>query len=253
LDYKDLEETSATFPGGATSVVLSPVRYTPLSLTYTGLFPDRLGLTRTSLTAKGYVAGIIPGGSKEDFGGDPNDPFNKPGNRAGSTGTFAVVQGGLSRSQPLPWNFTLDLHTNGQWGSEPLVPAEQFFAGGFDTVRGYQQFEAIGDNAIRGRAELTTPEVLKVPIDRIWQRRRSSDYTIRLRFATFYDAAQIWVLQAPEGQTSRFRLEGAGFGIRVAFPKDIGRLILDSGWALRETLNTKRGDNFVHFSVGLAF
>ena len=253
LDYKRLEKTTATFPGGSTAVVLNPVQYMPVSLGYTGFYPDRFGLTRMSFTAKGYVAGVIPGGAKKDFGGDPTDPFAQPGNRAGSTGTFAVLQGGLSRLQPLPGEFTLDLSVNGQWASEPLIPAEQFFSGGFDTVRGYSQFEAIGDHAIRGRAELTTPEVLKVPVDRLWQRRRSSDYTIRLKFATFYDAAQLWVAQAPLGQTSRFRLEGAGFGIRVKFPKDIGQLILDSGWALRETLNTKRGDNFVHFSVGLTF
>jgi hemolysin activation/secretion protein len=253
MDYKRLEKTSATFPGGGNAVVLSPVQYIPMSLGYTGFYPDRFGLTKAAFTVKGYVAGMIPGGSREDFGGNPNDPFNKPGNRAGSTGTFAVLQGGVSRSQPLPGEFMLDLSTNGQWATQPLIPGEQFFAGGFDTVRGYLQFEAIGDHAIRGRAELTTPEVLKVPIDRLWQRRRSSDYTIRLRFATFYDAAQIWVAQAPTGQTSQFRLEGAGFGIRVKFPKDIGQLVLDSGWALRDTLNTRRGDNFVHFSVGLSF
>mgnify|MGYP001254157724 CR=1 FL=1 len=253
MDYKRLEKTSATFPGGGNAVVLSPVQYIPMSLGYTGFYPDRFGLTKAAFTVKGYVAGMIPGGSREDFGGNPNDPFNKPGNRVGSTGTFAVLQGGVSRSQPLPGEFMLDLSANGQWATQPLIPGEQFFAGGFDTVRGYLQFEAIGDHAIRGRAELTTPEVLKVPIDRLWQRRRSSDYTIRLRFATFYDAAQIWVAQAPTGQTSQFRLEGAGFGIRVKFPKDIGQLVLDSGWALRDTLNTRRGDNFVHFSVGLSF
>lgn len=253
MDYKRLEKTSATFPGGGNAVVLSPVQYIPMSLGYTGFYPDRFGLTKAAFTVKGYVAGMIAGGSREDFGGNPNDPFNKPGNRVGSTGTFAVLQGGVSRSQPLPGEFMLDLSANGQWATQPLIPGEQFFAGGFDTVRGYLQFEAIGDHAIRGRAELTTPEVLKVPIDRLWQRRRSSDYTIRLRFATFYDAAQIWVAQAPTGQTSQFRLEGAGFGIRVKFPKDIGQLVLDSGWALRDTLNTRRGDNFVHFSVGLSF
>ncbi|MBX3325457.1 MAG: ShlB/FhaC/HecB family hemolysin secretion/activation protein [Nitrospira sp.] len=253
IDYKRLNKTEASFPDGGTSVVLTPVQYTPVSIGYTGFYPDRFGLTKASFTAKGYVGGLIPGGHKEDFGGDPVFPFRKPGNRKGSTGTFAVLQGGVGRSQPLPGDFVLDLSANGQWATQPLIPAEQFFAGGFDTVRGYVQFEAIGDHAIRGRAELTTPEVLKVPIDRIWQRRRSSDFTLRLRFATFYDAAHIWVAQAPVGQTSRFRLEGAGFGIRLKFPKDVGQLILDSGWALRDTLNTKRGDNFVHFSVGLAF
>ena len=147
----------------------------------------------------------------------------------------------------------LALHADGQWGSQPLIPAENYFAGGFDTVRGYLQFEAIGDNAVRGRAELTTPELIAIPIDRIWQRRRSADYTIRVKLAAFYDIAQLWVQQAQPGQTSQFRLEGVGAGIRVKFPKDVGQLIIDQGFALEETLNTKRGDTFVHFSVGLAF
>ena len=195
---------------------------------------------------------MIPGGTKQDFVGIPNDP-NMPGLRKGTTGTFAVLQGGLDRMQSLPKDFTLTLHADGQCASQPLIPAEQYFAGGFDTVRGYHQYEAIADNAVRGRAELTTPELLAIPVDRLWQRRRSSDYTLRVRFAAFYDAAQLWVLQASPGQTSQFRLEGVGGGIRVKFPKDIGQLIIDQGFALRDTANTKRGDTFVHFSVGLAF
>lgn len=253
IDYKNLEKTEAKFPDGGTALVLGPIQYTPFSIGYTGFYPDRLGLIKTSFTAKGYVAGMIPGGSKQDFAGDPNDPFNHPGHRAGSTGTFAVLQGGLDRVQPLPGEFTLNLHADGQWASQPLIPAEQYFAGGADSVRGYLTYEAIGDHAIRGRAELTTPEVLTIPVDRIWQRRRSSDYTLRVRFAAFYDAAQLWVAQPQPGQTAQFFLEGVGAGVRVKFPKDIGQLTVDSGWALHDTLVTKRGSNFVHFSVGLMF
>jgi hemolysin activation/secretion protein len=252
VDYKRLEPTNATFSDGGTAVVLSRVQYTPASVAYTGFYPDRLGLTKLALSAKGYVAGTIPGGAEEDFAKNPTD-FNHPGQRQGSTGTFAVLQGGLDRAQPLPGGFVLALHADGQWGSQPLIPAEGYFAGGFDTVRGYQQFQAIGDNAVRGRAELTTPELFAIPIDRIWQRRRSSDYTIRVKLAAFYDAAQLWVQQAPAGQTSQFRLEGVGGGIRVKFPKDVGQLIIDQGFALRDTAITKHGDSFVHFSVGLAF
>mgnify|MGYP001204038513 CR=1 FL=1 len=251
VDYKRLEQTDATFPDGGTAVVKSPVQYTPASAAYTGFYPDRLGLTKLALSAKGYVAGMIPGGAKEDFAAS-NNP-DQPGNRQGSTGTFAVLQGGLDRAQPLPGGFTLALHADGQWGSQPLIPAEQYFSGGFDTVRGYLQSEAIADHAVRGRAELTTPEVLSIPIDRIWQRRRSADYTIRVKFAAFYDVAQLWVQEAQPGQTSQFRLEGVGGGIRVKLPKDVGQLIIDQGVALQDTANTKRGDSFVHFSVGLTF
>ncbi len=254
VDYKRLERTTGQFPEPlGTLTLLSPIQYTPASITYIGFLPDGLGLTRLSLSARGYVAGLIPGGRKEDFTGDPND-FNNPGqNRAGSTGTFAVLQGGLDRAQELPYGFTVALHADGQWGSQPLIPAEQYFAGGMDTVRGYDNFEVIGDHAVRGRAELITPEFLTIPIDRIWQRRRSSDYTLRLRLAAFYDAAQLWVEQPQPGQTPSFRLEGTGVGLRMKLPKDVGELKVDQGWALKETPTTRRGDTFVHFSVGVGF
>jgi hemolysin activation/secretion protein len=61
------------------------------------------------------------------------------------------------------------------------------------------------------------------------------------------------VQQAQPGQTSQFRLESVGAGIRVKFPKDVGQLIIDQGFALRDTANTRQGDTFVHFSVGLTF
>ena len=254
MDYKNLKATEATFPGNlGTATVLGAIQYTPASMNYTGTYYDAWGYTRLTTTAKGYVAGMIPGGSKEDFSGDPTDPSAPPGQRRGSTGTFAVLQGGLDRVQSLPGDFMLALHADGQWGSQPLIPAEQYFAGGFDTVRGYGQFESLGDNAVRGRAELTTPELIDIPIDRMWQRRRSADYTIRVKFAAFYDAAQLWVQQAQPGQTSKFQLEGVGAGIRVKFPKDVGQLIIDQGFALRDTALTQQGDTFVHFSVGLAF
>jgi hemolysin activation/secretion protein len=254
VDYKRLEKTEGTFPGQLGTLTLaSPIQYLPASLAYTGFLPDRFGLTKVTTLVRGYVAGTIPGGSKSDFTGDSND-LNEPGqNRVGSTGTFAVLQGGIDRMQELIEGFTLLLHVDGQWVSQPVIPAEQYFAGGMDTVRGYQNYEVIGDDAFRGRAELTTPQLLEVPIDRMWQRRRSADYTIRLRMIAFYDAAQLWVREAQPGQTSYIRMESIGAGIRVKLPKDIGELKIDQGWAMRDTATTQRGDSFVHFSVGIGF
>lgn len=254
MDYKHLAKTEGMFPGGlGTVTILSPVQYTPMSINYSGLFPDRLGLSKATAGVKGYVAGMIPGGDEEDFGGDPSNPFEQPGNRVGSTGTFAVVQASLERIQPLIGDFTLALHVDGQWASQPLIPAELYFAGGMDTVRGYLNYETAGDHALRGRAELTTPELLSIPIDRIWQRKKSAEWNIRVRLAAFYDGAQLWVLQPQPLQADHFRLEGTGFGVRVKFPKDIGELKVDQGWALQPTPTTQRGHSFVHFSVGLVF
>jgi hemolysin activation/secretion protein len=249
LDYKRLEETTAQFPGDlGTAVVLSPIQYTPASIAYTGLLPDRLGITKFTASFRGYIAGLIPGGDETDFGGDPNDPFNKPGNRQGSTGTFGVVQGGFERLHKLPGEFSLTLATDGQWGTEPLIPAEQFFLGGLDTVRGYVQYEALGDDGVRGRAELLTPELLTLNLDRPYAPR----VKLSMRLAAFYDAAAVWIKEAPAGQTDHFRLEGAGFGLR-ANVSDYLTLHLDQAWALRDATVTQRGDTFVHFVVSAAF
>lgn len=252
-DYKRLEETTATFPEGlGTAVVLSPIQYTPFSIGYNGFLIDSLGVTKLGSSVKGYKAGLIPGGDTENFGGDPNDPLNRPG-RSGATGNFVVVQGSLDRTHNLPFGFTLNLHADGQWANEPLVVTEQYFAGGMDTVRGYIQFEALGDMAIRGRAELTTPDLIPIPIDRIWQRRRSSEWEIKWRLAAFYDAANLWIRDALPGQRDQFRLEGVGAGLRVKLPKDVGDLRIDQAWALQNGTVTKRGDSFVHFLVSVGY
>ncbi|MEW6248597.1 MAG: POTRA domain-containing protein [Nitrospirota bacterium] len=252
-DYKRLEKTEATFPGPlGTAVVLSPIQYTPLSLGYTGIRPDAWGITQFSVTAKGYWP-IIPGGKKADFAGDPADPFNKPGNRAGSTGRFAVLQAGLDRTQPLPLGFSLSLHADGQWASEPLVPAEQYFAGGMDTVRGYIQNESLGDHAVRGRAELLSPPLPEIPLDRFWQRRRASSLKITWKVLAFYDAVTLWVRDAPIGQKDQFRLEGIGGGVRAQLVPYNLQLQVDQGFALQDATVTRAGDTFVHFMVSLAY
>ena len=252
MDYRRLEKTEAMFPGSlGSAIVKSPIQYTPLSAAYVGTVQDTHGSSRAFATVKGYVAGMIPGGRKQDFTGNPNNP-NDPGQRVGSTGTFAVLQGGMERVHLLPYGATLLLHVDGQWGTQPLVPAEQYFAGGMDTVRGYDNYEAVGDHAIRGRGEVMTP-ALQLPLDRIWQRRKSADWVLGVRGVAFYDGANLWVAQPQPGQTGTFRLEGTGLGLRVRFPKDLGELKIDQGWALRQSGVTQRGDTFVHFSVHTVF
>ncbi len=247
-DYKRLEKTTAVFPGNlGTAVVLSPIQYTPLSIGYNGFRTDALGLTKAFATAKGYVAGMIPGGKKEDFAGDPNDPVNKPGNRVGATGNFAVVQAGVERDHALPEDFRVLAHVDGQWASEPLVPAEQYFAGGFDTVRGYVQNESLGDHAFRAKLEVTTP-ALPIPFDRPFNPR----YRLDVRAVAFWEHASLWVRNTQPGQQDVFVLEGAGAGIRAKFADRLN-ISLDQAIALRDATVTKKHDSFVHFLIELPF
>ena len=243
-DYKSLGKSEARFPGElGTALITNPIKYLPFSIGYTGLRQDRLGLTNGSLTVKGYVAGLVPGGAREDFAGDPADPVNKPGNRAGSTGTFGVVQAGLERVQNLPGDVRLSAKVDGQWANEPLIAAEQYFAGGLESVRGYVENEILGDHAVRGRVEVLSP-LLADFLDPDWK--------AGMRAAVFYDAAYLWVRRPQPGQHDRFQIEGAGVGVRM---KLLGylKIHLDQAWALRDAVITQKMDTFTHFSVEVGF
>jgi hemolysin activation/secretion protein len=252
-DYKRLERTEATFPADlGTAVVLNPIQYTPASIGYSGTYPDSYGTTTFSTTFLGYVAGTIPGGTKADFEAkQPNTEACLL--RCGSTGTFGVVKGSISRFQPLPEGFLFSARIDGQWATQPLIPAEQYFAGGLDTVRGYVTNQALGDNALLWRAELYTPDLPSIPIDRFWQRRRSSEVKATIKFVGFYDYARLWVQQAQPGQADIFRLEGVGGGVRMRVEPINLLFQLDFAQAQQTTPVTKKGDTFTHFMVSLGF
>ncbi|MDN5940396.1 MAG: BamA/TamA family outer membrane protein [Nitrospira sp.] len=244
LDYKHLDRSEGVIPGGVATVTVSnPLTYTPLSIGYTGIRPDELGFTRVTAITRGYVAGLVPGGDTEDFGGDPNDPLNKPGLRRFSTGTFVVVQGGLDRNHRLPYDFTLLAKAGGQWTNEPVVPTEQYFAGGLETVRGYREFEAVGDHAALASLEVVSPPLSQLPGEHI---RRS------MRLAAFYDLAYLWLMKPLPGQTDRAQLEGAGIGLRFTLSDHL-RFRYDAAWTLRPGPFTPTGAFYGHFVLEAVF
>lgn len=256
IDYKRLGKNEADFAGtpGAPPTLISPhVYYAPLSAAYTGSRSDDQGTTRLSASIRGYVAGMVPGGGKKDFAGDPGAPADPndlstllddiPPNREGSSGTFAVLQGGVERSQPLPKGFLFSAKLDGQLASEPLISAEQYFAGGLDTVRGYRENEALGDDALHWSVELFTPPLPEV-LPPAWKQN--------LRVTFFYDAASLWVREAPPGQKDHQGLAGVGVGIRLGLT-DYIQARIDQAWTARDAPVTEKGASFLHFLVRLAF
>lgn len=244
IDYKHLGRSRAEIPDDVGSITVSnPITYTPASIGYTGALQDQGGVTRVNLAVRGYVAGLVSQGGKEDFQGDPNDQFETPGLRRGSSGTFAVVQGGLERNQSLPQEFNLFAKFDGQWASEPLIPTEQYFAGGLESVRGYLEFEAVGDNAVHATVEFTSPPLPQWPFENV---RRS------IRVAAFYDVAHLWVKNALPGQTDRWNLQGTGVGVRFSLSDHL-RFRYDAAWALTHGPFTPAGGFFGHFSLEAVF
>ena len=244
IDYKHLGRTETPIPGTSDTLTVSnPLTYTPASLGYTRVLQDSRGFTKVTASARGYVAGLVPQGGKEDFGGVVEDVDNTPGVRQGSTGTFAVVQGGIDRYLTLPREFTFSAKADGQWASEPLVPTEQYFAGGMESVRGYREYEAVGDNAVHASVEVATPPFTKLPLEHI---ERS------LRFVAFYEMAYLWIKQPQPGQAATWNLQGTGAGFRFTLSDHV-RFRYDAAWTLRPGPFSPAGSFYGHFSLEAVF
>ena len=243
LDYKHLDRSQATFPGGVNVTVTNAISYLPVSLGYTGIRLDEWGQTKLTMSGRGYVAGTIPGGDKEDFTGNPQDPLNNPGVCHSCTGTFVAFKGGIDRDHRLPHGFGLSFKSDGQWVNTPVPPTEKYFAGGMESVRGYREYEASGDNAVRASVELLSPPIPALSFENI---RRS------LRLAAFYDLAYLWVRGATPGQVDYHQLAGTGVGLRLVLSDHV-RFRYDAAWALHQGPFTPEGAFFGHFSLEAVF
>jgi len=116
---------------------------------YTMNLTDPLGFT----TFEGVMFGS-PGGMNSN-NNDTTFETIAPGARA------AYVYGKLSlqRVFRLPLDGSLILSGQIQQANTNLMPSESFGIGGYDTVRGYDQRSANGDNAYLGNIEIRSPTV----------------------------------------------------------------------------------------------
>jgi len=111
------------------------------------------------------------------------------------------------------------------------------------SVRGYKETEATGDDGLHGTLELSAPELSGVLWPVKW---------LHLTPFIFYDFAWLHVQEALPGQESDINLQGLGIGARGTFWKR-WEYELDWGIALAETDKTPRNTTRVHFRVKYQF
>ena len=98
---------------------------------------------------------------------------------------------------------------DGQISDQPLIPNEQYTAGGMTNVRGYEEAAALGDNALHLTAEISGPDLgPRILHDRF-----------QLTPYVFYDFARLTVISPLPSQTDTFRLQGAGLGLKGMYAK----------------------------------
>lgn len=210
----------------------STIVYLPWRLQWQGVRVSDQAVSSISLGTRFHFSGTLEGGRKADFRrnrcADPTNCF--------VNGTWTIYTASLmhemrlpavlttlaqGRFVPLPEtvgkpftaDWTLALNAEGQIGDEPLIPSEQFLGGGIDSVRGYLQSEAGGDQGWRTQIELRTP-VARNFLPEIG----GVNLREQVRLLAFYDAAQLITLgtrsrEQPFVQT----LRGEGVGVRASF------------------------------------
>jgi hemolysin activation/secretion protein len=234
VDSKDFRE-SILF--GADSTV-TPIRYVPFSAAYGGRYASGSGITQFTITSNFHFRRI--GDEDIECSGQRISAFACK--RFGADASYFYLRADVSRTQPLPANWVLFARMSGQHASQPLISNEQFGAGGADSVRGYTEFERVGDRGLLGSLELRTPNLADAKSGGV------SDAV----FSAFVDGAALGILRPTAGQAFKFHLASAGFGLRL---KAWGGFNagLDIAWPLRDGARGNSRSPRAHVRIAYEF
>jgi hemolysin activation/secretion protein len=187
-DFKNFNEY-ITFSKTNTADV---VQYVPVTATYNFQFDRPKYSVEASI---GVSAGI------RGLGSDMVTFQNK---RADSTANWVHLNLDVTQTWALGGGFEAAQRITGQLADQPLVASEEFAAGGFTSVRGYLQSEAVGDDGITGDLEIRTPSLAP----------KLGAFVDDLRFYVFGDGGAAWILDPQVDQTFFFTLASSGIGLR---------------------------------------
>ncbi len=176
----------------------APIAYLPLTLSYTaGRYSDR----SSSNATVGITAGVRGAGSDEAA-------FAA---RSFATGNFFRVNLDANHEQRIGKDVALRLRLSAQLADSHLVSGEQISAGGLDSVRGFLQSTAVGDNGAIASMELRLPSVADT----------LGNAVDLLQPFLFVDAAHTHTLRASADQRADTWLTGVGAGLEIGLLKTL--------------------------------
>jgi hemolysin activation/secretion protein len=159
-----------------------------------------------------------------------------------ASGAFILCRADLSYTRDLPVGLQAFGMVQGQYSPDPLIPSEQFSAGGDGTVRGYLTSEAVGDFGALGSLELRSPSLS----------RFLGEWVNEWRWHVFFDAARAWIRDPLPEQRANFQLRSVGVGTRLKLLGHLGGAA-DLALPLRSEGITVRYQPKVHFRVWTEF
>jgi hemolysin activation/secretion protein len=209
-DFKHFDQTISQHDSVSSGANGStPITYTPLAATYAATFQTDKFTTQLDASVTYNLRPLS------------DDPAAFDKKRLDASPGFSHVNADIAHTQELDGGFQLYGKLQGQLADGPLVVNEQISIGGLDTVRGYLETEALGDNGAFGNLELRSPDMGD------WLQKHMKDETGQgpPRFTTFNewrlfvfaDAGIASVLHALPEQQSQFDLWSYGVGTRFKF------------------------------------
>ncbi|HUF62657.1 MAG TPA: ShlB/FhaC/HecB family hemolysin secretion/activation protein [Verrucomicrobiales bacterium] len=228
----DFKSTNNNLEFGGSGVFDTTTEIFQFSTIYQGLLRDRWGSTGLEATL------VLSPGDWSSHNRD--DVFDEV--RPGAEGEYAYARMDLEREFTLPAGFSVNLRLTGQAASVNLLASEQLGAGGYRTVRGYEEYEVRGDEGLLASIELRSPPFsLTEKLAPAWFRDR-------MQLLAFWDHGWVTNRDRLAGEPSSVDLCSTGVGLRYevqpwcALRLDYGIQLEDSGFG--------NGDNSrLHFGL----
>lgn len=217
LDYKNFREDIVV----GKDTISSPIEYWPLSANYGASWLGEDGFTELNASLNFHLRGL--GSTERDYS-------NK---RYQADGDYVYLRADAAHTHDLEGGSQVFGKVQGQVASRPLVNGEQIAGGGLDTVRGYLEATALGDNGVFGTAELRSPSFIGTPDE-------NGKWSSEWRVHAFVEGGLTGIRDALPGQQARYGFASVGVGSRVLFARHYNAS-LDLGVPLVEQEHSDAG------------
>jgi hemolysin activation/secretion protein len=234
-DYKT-SNNNLEFGGTVVSAVATEINQFPL--VYDLTVTDGFGQTSVENTLV-FSPGNLTGSDKDAlFQAQSASPFAK------ARYVYDTVR--LTRTTRLPSDASWVMRVVGQTSDRDLLPSEQLGAGGYDSVRGYDERVANGSQGLLLSEELRTPAF---SLAKLVAGRAIDD---QAQLLAFWDYGSVREKQPVPGESTSVSLESVGMGMRYAITRYLD-FRLDYGWQLRKLPGVAVRGQMGHIGITLSY
>jgi len=230
----DFKDSTSNLEFGLAQAFNTATDIHQFSLAYIAGLRDSLG--GTSLRLAGYYS---PGNLEGN-----NDDTSYQLVRAGANSTYFYGNIELERATRLIAGFTSVVRGTAQFADENLLPSEQLGFGGYRSVRGYEENEALTDQGYLLTTEIRAPAFSVLPGDTLHD---------ELQLLAFWDYASGRNVNLLPGEASSTQLSSVGPGFRWTIGEHFS-MRFDYGFQLRESgQNLGLGDSRMHIGGTVSY